>query len=64
MNGKKYFQQGQLVKTPLGTGRVKYQTMKPPEYNEAATVSVILDSKHNYISYDGTKFPAEQVEPC
>lgn len=59
-----YFEQGQKVVTPLGPGRVAYQMLKPPEYNEAVSVSVILDSKRNYISYSGTKFPAEQVEPC
>lgn len=60
----KYFEQGQKVNTPLGTGRVAYQMLKPPEYREAATVSVFLDSKRNYISYFGTKFKAEDVTPC
>jgi len=57
----KYFQQGQKVITPLGTGRVAFQMLKPPDYNEAISVSVILDSKRNYLSYSGTKFKVEDV---
>ena len=57
-----FFEQGQKVITPLGTGRVAYQMLKPPDYNEAISVSVILDSKRNYVSYSGTKFKAEDVK--
>lgn len=58
------FEQSQEVMTPKGKGRVAYQIMKGPDYEEAMSVSVILDSKKSYISYSGTLFPAEEVKPC
>ncbi len=57
-------EQGQEVMTPEGRGRVAYVVMRAPNYFEAQSVSVILDAKRNYITYSGTKFPADQVTPC
>jgi hypothetical protein len=63
-NLKMKFFQGQEVITPDGKGRVAYQILKAPEFMDAESVSVLLDSKRNYISYAGTKYPADKVTPC
>jgi hypothetical protein len=55
------FQRGQRVRTPLGSGHVAYQRMRPPEYNEAEAVSVVLEAKQNKPGYTGTIFRAEDV---
>jgi hypothetical protein len=60
------FTPGQKVKTPKGSGVVKYQRMAPPTYTDAQSVSVVLDScyeESNNPNYTGTIFPAEQVTP-
>ncbi len=57
------FQQGDQVQTPLGPGRVAYQRMAPPDYREAAAVSVVLDARRAQPGYTGTIFAAAVVQP-
>lgn len=55
------FHQGDRVITKLGTGRVVYQRMAPPNYTEAFAVSVMLDAKQNKPGYAGTIFASAEV---
>ena len=56
------YRQGDRVQTPNGPGAVAYQRMGPPDYTEAAAVSVVLDSERTRAGYTGTVFPASAID--
>lgn len=57
------FTPGQRVMTPLGPGAVSWQRNAPPDYRQAAAVSVRLDARVHDPRYTGTIFPAESIQP-
>ena len=57
------FREGERVDTPQGPGTVVFQRMAPPEYVEAAAVSVRLDSRRRDLTYTGTIYLAGLVIP-
>jgi hypothetical protein len=57
------YTQGQRVRTPMGLGYVAYERLGPPDYTEAAAVSVVQDSQRTRIGYVGTMWAAHKVTP-
>jgi hypothetical protein len=51
------------VSTPLGNGIVLFAKYRESDYNDLESVSVLLDSKAEDTTYEGTIFPIEQVRP-
>lgn len=47
---------GDRVQTPDGCGGVVYVVMKPPEYSQVLSVSVLLDRYKQRLEYRGTVF--------
>lgn len=63
------FDKGNRVMTPQGAGEIASKRMAPPTFTEVQAYSVILDHKKKeserppFPSYNGTTFPASDVEP-
>lgn len=56
------FQTGQRIEIEgHGPGTVVYQRLAPPDYVDAVTVSVRLDSQCHRINYVGTIIPVEKI---
>ena len=55
-------QQKVRIKSTGETGVVAYQRMAPPDFREAFSVSVVLDSKLTLVGYRGSVFLADDVE--
>jgi hypothetical protein len=63
------FAPGQRVEVCIGDspaelGTVRSQVMAPPDYTQAAAVSVLLDSELHRYGYAGTMLPARDVRPA
>lgn len=63
----KLFNRGQRVSTHLGAGVVLWRRLKAPEFTEALTYGVFLDSEKDksnkppYPTYTGTVVEADKV---
>ncbi len=55
------FDKGDKVLTPGGTGVVSWRRMAGPDYSQAASYSVMLDSELSNPRYNGTVYPADKV---
>lgn len=61
------FDKGDRVLTPSGRGTIYYKRMRAPDYSKVESYSVKLDkmmtsTNHNFETYNGTIFPAEEVQ--